>query len=281
MTDTITRAPRLQTPRFQAPRRSLLLTLLAGLTGCVVDAPPPPLAVVQPDYSYLTKLRLNVATLAIDDSWTPRADSGLHVESLSPIQPIDALRRMGQDRLVAQGTSGQARFVVTDASILQMRGRLDGSFAVRLEVATSDGARSGFAEARVVRVRTLTGDEADGGRAAAYELTRRMMDDLNVEFEFQVRHSLGDYLLASGENGAAVAPPAPVQSQDLGTPGGPVPLTPAPPTVQQPSVQQPGVQQSPPRFLQPPAYPPQQAYPPQPAYPPPPAYPQPPSYYPQ
>lgn len=269
MTDTATCAPSPQTPR----RSLLLLTLLAGLTACAVDTPPPPLAVVQPDYGYLTKLRLNVATLTIDDSWTPRADSGMHVESLSAVQPIDALRRMGQDRLVAQGTSGQARFVVTDASILQTRDRLDGSFAVRLEVATSDGAQSGFAEARVVRVRMLTGDEADGGRAAAYELTRKMMDDLNVEFEFQVRRSLRAYLLASGENGAVVAPPAAIQSQDLGTVNEPAPLTPTPPSVQQPVAPQ--LRSPPARFLQQPTYPQPPVTPPQPTYL------QPPSYFPQ
>ncbi len=204
---------------------SATAALPAALAGCGGEAPAP--EVFAPlDFSYLTKLRLNVASLEIDDTWTPPADSGQHVEYLSPVQPIDALRQMAQQRLVAAGSSGRARFVIEDASILQGPGRLDGSFAVRLDVSTSDGASSGFAEARVARSQPLNPDDADGGRATAYALTRNMMDAMNVEFEYQVRRSLQDYLQATA--GSAPLPPA-VQSQPLPPPGTVSPLPPLPP----------------------------------------------------
>ena len=207
-------------------RRAVLLFCAAAplLAGCGGEAPPP--QVFPPlDYSYLTKLRLNVANVQIDDTWTPAADSGQHVEYLSPVQPLDALRLMAQQRLVASGSSGQARFVIEDASILQRPDSLDGSLAVRLDVSTADGTRSGFAEARVARSLPETPDQADGGRAAAYQLTKQMMDDMNVEFEYQVRRTLRDYLQA----GETTAPPAaPVQSQDLAPPPGTT-LEPLPP----------------------------------------------------
>ncbi len=201
------------------PRRAALLFCLAGplaLAGCGGGAPPP--EVFPPlDYGYLTKLRLNVASIQIDDTWTPAADSGQHVEYLSPVQPLDALRLMAQQRLVASGSSGQARFVIEDASIIQHRDRLDGSLAVRLDVSTADGTRSGFAEARVVRTMPEDPDQSDGGRAAAYRLTKQMMDDMNVEFEYQVRRTLHDYLQTT----ASSAPvPPPVQTQELAPPPG-------------------------------------------------------------
>ncbi len=90
---------------------------------------------------------------------------------------------------------------------------------VRLDVTTSDGAKSGFAEARVNR--TYSGaDTSDAAtRAALYELVKLMMRDMNVEFEFQVKRRLRDYLQTEDSTAPA---PAPVQSQDLNT-GAPAP----------------------------------------------------------
>ena len=206
-------------------RMALAATLLlAGCGGDATDAPP--VAYEQPSYGYLTKLRLNVAQVDIDDSWTPPAGPGpRHVESLSPVSPKAALRQMGQDRVLAGGNSGRARFAIEDASILAGPDRLDGSFAVRLDIATSEGGPAGFAEARVVRSMTL-GDSTDGGRATAYALVKQMMADMNVEFEYQVRRSLHEYLQLTDP----LAAPAPVQSQDLPPPGAAEPAaTPPPP----------------------------------------------------
>ncbi len=212
---------------------ALGLALPLLLAGCGGDGDASqPVVYQQPSYGYLTKLRLNVAQVGIDDNWVPTVRPGQpqHVESLSPVAPVAALRQMAQDRLLTGGSSGSARFVIEDASILQgASDRLDGSFAVRLDIDTSDGRRAGFAEARVVRSMTL-GGAADGGRATAYALVKQMMDDMNVEFEYQVRHSLGEYLQSTDP----IAAPTPVQSQDLGSPGSPPPLSATPATTPDP-----------------------------------------------
>ena len=194
-------------------RMLVAVGLAALLAGCADEpAPVPAVAEVPLDFDYLTKLRLNVASVAIDEA-NPPAGPGEHVEGLAPLPPAEALRTMARERVLPGGATGQARVVVEDASITRTDERMDGSMAIRLDVATSDGTRSGFAEARVARSRTIGNEDA---RSVANRLERQMMADMNVEFEYQVRKSLGDYLqLTAGTAPVGV----PVQSQDLAPPG--------------------------------------------------------------
>jgi hypothetical protein len=189
------------------PITAVLLPLIAA--GCASDDPPmsyPPVS-----YDYLTKLRLNVASVDIDDSLAPSRDSR-DLSRFAPITPVNALRQMAQDRLVAQGSSGRAVFVVDDANIIQVRDRYEGRITAHLDVATSDGARSGYAEARVSRSSAIGKDGPNATRAALNALVTQMMSDMNVEFEFQVRRSLRAYLTTTTP--AAPAAPA-IQTEDL------------------------------------------------------------------
>ena len=195
----------------------LLLPLV--VSGCASDGGAamrdafPPLR-----YDYLTPLRLNVAAIQIEDRFIP-APGG--PASLSPVPPVQALEQMARDRLRADGSSGRAVFVVDDASIVLVPGGLSGSMAVHLDVLTADGRRAGFAEARASQI--YTGPTSDI-RAVTYDLVKNMMDSMNVEFEYQVRRSLGDWLQVTE---TAPLPPA-VQQQDLGALGGLPPSVPPP-----------------------------------------------------
>jgi hypothetical protein len=113
---------------------------------------------------------------------------------------------MAEDRLQAFGSAGQAVFVIQDASLVRRRDTLSGNFSVELGIYTAPGARAGFAQASVSG--RFTGDLDDlPGRL--YDLTKDMMDRLNVEFEYQVRHALAPWLLSAG------ATQAPVEQQPL------------------------------------------------------------------
>jgi len=157
---------------------------------------------------------LTVASIDIDDAWKPapgKRDRGF----LAPTPPVDALRQMAEDRLVAAGNSGRAGFVIDDASIVQSRENYVATFAVHLDVATSDGTRKGHAEARVLRSRNIKDDSSGGVRAELYDLVKQMMADMNVELEYQIRRSLHDYL----QTAAPAAPvPGRVEQQDLAPP---------------------------------------------------------------
>jgi hypothetical protein len=191
------------------PPRLVAAGLCLLLGSCGGSAPP---LTFQPlTYDYLTKIRLDVASVEIEDNWHP-APGAQHVEYLSPEQPIVALRQMAQDRLFAAGNSGRARFLIEDASIIQGPTQYEGNFAVRLELTANDGTPRGSVEARVVGTHNITDDDPNDVRADLYDLTKRLMSSMNVELEFQIDHSLGNALQPTTPT---APPPPPVQSQDL------------------------------------------------------------------
>jgi hypothetical protein len=194
-----------------ARRSVLLLPFLATACGGDDDAPR---SFPMPSYSYLTPIGLNVANLEIDDQ-SPPPGSG-SIEGLSPLRPSDALKQMANDRLVAAGSAGRAAFVIDQASLRRTPGGIEGTMAIHLDVFAGPGSeRAGYAEARVARRRTSTNTNEDP-RAVLYDFTVQMMNDMNVEFEFQVKRSLRDWL--QGTAAGAAPPPEPVQAQDLSAP---------------------------------------------------------------
>lgn len=183
-------------------RLPLLLPLL--LTACGGGQREyPPL-----HYSYLTPLRLNVATIEIQQHFVP-SNVPPDVSQLDPMQPVQALRNMAEDRLQAFGSSGRAVFVIQNASLTRSGNTVYGDFDVEIDIYTAGNVRTAYAEARVSA--THTGDAGDS--STLYGMTKDMMDRMNVELEYQMRRSLGGWLLPEG----VVQPP--VQQQ---------PLTPAP-----------------------------------------------------
>jgi hypothetical protein len=66
-----------------------------------------------------------------------------------------------------------------------------------------------------MRTRSIDDDSIGGVRTELYGLIKQMMTDMNVEFEYQIRRSLHDFLLT----GTPAAPgPAPVEQQNLAPP---------------------------------------------------------------
>lgn len=161
---------------------------LLSLAGCSQDSSallhyPPP------DYGYLTKIELNVGRIDIDHSWKSRG-AGQPVDHLAPNPPVEAQRQMAKDRLVAVGKSGRAVFVIEDASIVRGPRDYEASLAVRLDIADHADNLLAQSLARVSLVRPVGGETERGIRDDLYVLVRDLMDDMNVEFEYQIRKSL-------------------------------------------------------------------------------------------
>jgi hypothetical protein len=174
------------------------------MTGCGDDSPPreyPPLR-----YDYLTRLQLNVASISYGE--LPPAT---RLDQLSPVPFGPALQQMTQDRLLAAGSSGRALVTIQNAQIVRAEDGLDGAAAIRIDIFAADQQQAGFAEARVARHVTGVGKDL---RSAVYGITKQMLDDMNVELEFQIRRSLREYL----QNATVDPAPAPVEQQDLSAP---------------------------------------------------------------
>lgn len=200
-------------------RRRVLLgaALIAGCAPRDRDGP----ATFRPiRYDYLSKLRLNVGRVDIEQVWQPPGRPP-NVDHLAPTPPAAALRAMAEDRLLPGATANRAAFLVQDAAIRARSeagglfspgsATLNGRMAVRLEVFEEAGrSPAGFAEAVVTR--TVTADSAS--QRVLDDMVRRMMDDMNVELEFQIRRSLRDWLQADAPDGAPPAP-LPVEQEPL------------------------------------------------------------------
>ena len=192
-------------------RTSLILPLLFADCGDGGER------VYQPShYDYLLQLQLDVATIRIDQRFAP-SGTPPDVSQFAPVQPVLALRTMAEDRLHALGTVNEAVFVIQDASLVRQRDTISGTFAVELDIYTTPETRVGYAQATVSG--TFTGN-LDDLSMRLYNMTNDMMTRMNVEFEYQVRRSLGPWLLPAG------ASPTPVEQQ---------PLTQTPPVAPEPA----------------------------------------------
>jgi hypothetical protein len=202
-------------------RRSLLLALPLGAAACAGGSDgPAPLPPLVTGYRHLTPLRLNVGAIDI----VPPAPDAVRVDQPAPLRPDAEARRMAEERLVAAGSAGQARFLTQQAEFLRARQAGTGGFfsgeagerltcriRVRLEIVNAEGQRVGFVEAEARRERTTgSGGSAASRNVAAEEVVRQTMEALNVEFEFQIRRSLRGWLVET-----ATPPPGSVEREDL------------------------------------------------------------------
>ncbi len=229
-------APALTHPTL--PRRAvLLLALLAASCATEPEGSVAPRSYAPLDFSYLLPLRLNVASVQVVQRFVP-AGQPPDVSALDPIKPVAALRLMAEQRLKAAGATGRAAFIINDASMLRLGDILTSTMSVELDVIAPDNTRAGYAQATVVRQRTgVTGDLA----AALYEFTREMLDQMNIEFEYQVRRSLSNWLLPEG------AVPSPVQATPLAPEAPPPAMPPVPaPTPLEPPPPEPVLPEAPP-----------------------------------
>lgn len=221
-------------PRTTRRQVALMLPLLAA--ACASSDTTPPLT-APPSYGYLTPLRLNVLDIEVVPSI---AGPAYRTDPPAPLSPLALAEQMGRERLVPVGTTGRARFSVDTATLIRDGANGGGLFTkaserlsvlihVRVEILGSDGRRVGFTEAEVRRSASLVVEGPASQARNADQIVRQAMDDLNVEFEFQIRRSLRDWLMTG--NPGVVPGAAQIQEENLGgsvTPAATAPDAPAP-----------------------------------------------------
>jgi hypothetical protein len=198
---------------------ALALPLTLAACGDDESVAPAPETWAPLHYEYLNKLRLNVGTIEVQDHSAPQGDND--VSAQSPVPPAQATAQLARDRLFAAGLTGTAVFVIDQANIMRNSdGVLTGSVAVHIDVTGPNGATA-RAEMHVGR-QHIPGSDPENLRNVLYDMTRKMMDDLNVELEYQVRRTMSAYLVAND------AVPSKVESAPL-MGAGPLTVAPLPP----------------------------------------------------
>jgi hypothetical protein len=181
---------------------------LAALASC--SNQPPPDIFPELSWAQLPPYRLNVARIEVIKEYIP-SDQPPHVETLAPRTLIDSADRWARDRLRAVGDSGYARFVITDASMVEsqlkvQRGlsyaftnqqdkRYDARVAVRLEIHNARGYKDGEVDAMATSSRSIAQDATPHERREAwYLIVQGAMLDLNSELERNINTYLRQYL---------------------------------------------------------------------------------------
>jgi hypothetical protein len=156
------------------------------------------------DYSYLPPISLRVASVNVQNVYVPSPDDATLIGE-APEAPANALLDMLNRRLIPSGAPGTATVTVETASLDESGGNLTGTLAVRVDLSGPRGA-SGFTEANVSHTQAApdSGASPDDVRAALYGLTKNLMDQMNVQLQYQLQHDLGPWVVYN--TGAAAAP---------------------------------------------------------------------------
>ena len=189
------------------------LCALPLLAACANEQPAGPFVPPgPPSYGHLTPLRLKVSALEIKE---PESGTALMVQQPAPFLPSDVMLRMARDRLSAAGGTGSARFVIQTARLTRETASAAGAFSpasetfrcimrCQLEIISAEDGVLASAAAEVRReVTGPTRDDAE--RAALAERVVKLAgQDMNVEFEFQVRRHLRNWLQMVAAPGEAL-----------------------------------------------------------------------------
>ena len=185
--------------------KSLLTLMLpvAGLALSACELHPPSSDFPELTYGHLEPLRFDVAAIEVEQVYQPSSEPP-NVELLFPVRPGDAAADWARDRLQAAGTARRLRFIVREASVvetaLETKGgltgamtteqseRYDAKLAVEIEIIDDSGWKEASAMARVARSITVAEDATLHERETVwYELTQKLMNDLNAQLEDTLR----------------------------------------------------------------------------------------------
>ncbi len=195
---------------------SLAFASLLTIAACGSAPPPAPVVYKPLDYSYLPPLTLRVASVNVQNTYVPGPDEATLIGQ-DPEAPANALSDLLNRRLIPSGAPGVANVTIETASLDESGGNLTGTMAVRVDVASADGRRTGYTEASVTHSEAAPDNNAseEDVRAALFGMTKTLTDDLNDRLQYQLQHNLASWMVYGADAGAV-----PVVSGTNGGSGG-------------------------------------------------------------
>lgn len=161
-------------------------------------------------FQNLTPIKLAVAKVEVSSTYRePLAPP--NVEHLFPTSPGAALRTWAADRLRAEGGVDVAKFIISNASVvdtkLKIRKGIVGAFFIEqserydatveadILIVDADGKQKAFATARASRSTTVAENVSISERQRIqFKLIEALMKDFNTEMEKNIRRYLANWI---------------------------------------------------------------------------------------
>ena len=165
-----------------------------------------------PDIRFTSEpaIRLAVSTVEISSDFKPSFQSP-HVEHLFPVPPERALENWAHDRLLAAGGGAHARFIIQDASVVEVdlkkkdegltgaftdqpAQHYDATVAATLQIVDDHGLPVRTVSVKASRSQSVLESITPNDREKTwYEMTKALMADFDQQMSHEISAHFGGY----------------------------------------------------------------------------------------
>ncbi|QCE35196.1 hypothetical protein FAI40_07560 [Acetobacteraceae bacterium] len=149
----------------------------------------------RPNYNFLPRLHLNVASLRVIDDATPLPK---HESQQMDYTPNELLKDLARQRFACEGKSGEAILNIRQASLVHHLNNYDGKIILSLTMENPAFAKTGNLSAEVYQKVTPKKGESDSD--TLLRLTNLLVEDVNTEIETQLHQKFSNWLVQSNED---------------------------------------------------------------------------------
>ena len=196
-------------PLRRIPGSVMLLAVGVALSAC--QMPPPQPRFPEITFQHLPPVKLDVREVKVEQAYLPPNEAP-NVEHLFPVRPGAAAERWARDRLVAAGPGRRARYIVREASVVEvalktsdgLQGaitieqseRYDARIVVEVQIIAENGQSEGALTVEAVRSRSVPEDLTLNQREQVwFEMTEALARDLDAVLEKTIRTVFARYLV--------------------------------------------------------------------------------------
>jgi len=188
-----------------------LILILAGLALAGCATPPPRQGLDKIGYSEHPPIRLDVREIEIERAYRP-PNAAPNVDHLFPLPPAAGAQLWAVDRLKAAGPTRRARFIVREATVIevplerasgltatftiQQSERYDARLVAELQVLSEDGRVEGSVTIEVEHSRTVPENLTLNERERTWHaMTQALLDEMDRRFDEAIKEALYAYLV--------------------------------------------------------------------------------------